>query len=209
MKKKEFLLLMCVLLPLMTTKKVDGQELEVFHINDTRFLCDVFAPLEIKAGQEFRVRVEIYPWQTLEVEGIYVWVYGSIENGEWQYSWQDVTMSKFQYYRVEESFVADVSVAQAGRIYGVVESHYAVAGQQYQLLADFEIARVYGKTYQEYESDYNSLDQNYLALQRDYDSLRISSSNTTTMMLAFLISTIVFIATTVFFALRKPRVKSA
>jgi hypothetical protein len=188
-----------------------AQESHVLHINDGSFYCDVWAPLEAKTEEQFAVTVIIKPWHDLSVENVWVSLEGNIgTNGEWSkwnYTWESMTMYFQIEYKAEKTFLVRSLQSSIGYVHGTIEAHYSALGQPCVLLVDSEITKIYTRTYQELESDNNSLNQSKLVLQSNYNSLQIQLNNVNMGLYAFFATTIAFLATTIYFGVRKPKIK--
>ena len=184
----------------------------VFTVNDGQFVCYVSAPKEAKTEEEFSVTFLIKPWATIAVSSVFVEIYGNIGDGgewtTWNYTWENMDMHVDAEYRAEEEFSvhSDFStIGRVGEVYGRVTAVYDFNGQRFISYSEFEVTKIYSKTYQELTQDYNSLNQTYQDLQNDYNSLK-SSPNANIyqyLTIILIITTLIFVATTVYFARRK------
>jgi len=60
----------------------------------------------------------------------------------------------------------------------------------------------------DWESEYNTLKNDYDGLKSNYDSLQLDMGNLRNLLYIFILTTLAFMGTTVFFAVRKPKTKS-
>lgn len=191
------------------------QQDDVARIHGDDFICDVYFPAEweVKIGEEFSVTFKIHPRLTIAVDRVVVEVYGNIgDHGEWtdwNYTWKDMTMFEDVYYTAIATF--NVSSIPSGiglvcvRITALYQDHF---GAHQDLFANFGITKIYTKTYQEIQEDYNSLNQNYQNLQEKNNSLEASLSLFRIIAIVFVITTVIFTFTTIYFARKKPKVKT-
>lgn len=167
----------------------------------------VKAPEEVKIGEHFSVTFNFNPIATLGIDQIDVMVYGNIGPegnwDEWEDSWTDTSMHSDGTYTKTPSFTA----VKEGGVYGKITAIYNYGDTRYVHQLSFGIAKIRSKTYEELENQYNSLNQNYNTLQNNYNSLETNLNNTRTLIYALIVTTGIFIATTIGFALRKPKAK--
>ena len=211
MKKQISIILISLCMFFQVSNIFATQNVNVFTINDTHFVCEVFAPQDAKIGEEFTIEFLVRPWSTIQVDRIYVKVHGNIGyEGEWSfwnYTWQNMTMYIDAQYRQEKTIFISPLASSVGEIYGEILAVYDWNGQRYVESADFAITKVYPKTYDEMKTEYNSLNQTYQNVQTDNNSLKNNLAFYQNLLSVLAVTTIVFACTTVFFAIRKPKTK--
>jgi hypothetical protein len=164
----------------------------------------VWAPEEIKVGQEFSVIFDFIPIVTLDVQEITVKVsqftpkYLGI-GILWEESWSSTSMLGSLTYTKIAYLTAEKKGSISGYFVALYRDHH---GQEQYSSAIFAITQVRAKTYQELEDD-------RLTLQKNYDSLETDIINTRMLMYALIVTAGIFLATTIYFAVRKPKTKSS
>ena len=211
MKKKYVpFLFICLLMLSFVVVKVESAEPPVVAMGWFDYLSwNVRAPKEVKIGEDFSVIFNLKPQSTLDVDHIDVTVWGVIgwAGGAWD-EWEDSWENTRMYSDVKYTNTASFTAVKDGDVYGRIIAVYDDAwGERHVVEAQFGITQIHAKTYQELIRDYNLLNGSYLALQERYDSLEINLNNTRTLMYTSIVTTIAFIATTVYFAIRKPKAK--
>ena len=208
-KKHVRFLFICLLMFSFMVVKVESAEPPLVAHGGSEYLYwDVYAPLEVKVGEEFSVIFQFRPVFTLDVVHLNVTLYGVIGlGGDWDWwkdGWTDIRMHWDATYTKTAYFTA----VKGGPVGGTILATYDAGGERHLLSVNFGVTQIYAKTNEELESDYDSLNQSYSTLQKNYDSLEINLTNTRTLIYSLVITTGIFIATTVYLAVRKSRVRA-
>ena len=210
MKKKHVpFVFVCLFMLSFAIVKVESAEPPLVANGSSDYLYwDVYAPVEVKIGEEFSVIFQFRPVSTLDVERINVTLYGVIGSGGdwdwWKDGWTDIRMHWDAIY----TKTAYLTAVKDGPVEGTILAVYDDAwGERHLLHANFGVTKIHAKSYQEFESDYNLLNQSYLTLQKNYESLEIGLNNIQNLMFVFIITTVVFIMTTVYFAVKRQKAK--
>ncbi len=216
MKKMILLIIISLFVLFPVSNGFSTQNASVFWMSNGHFLCVVDAPIEAKTGEAFSIGFSIRPVVTIQVDRIFVEVYGNIGyDGNWSYwnyTWQSMTMYESAQYKQEKTtFVRslDFSGESVGGVYGTILAAYDWNGQRYSDSANFAITKVYSKTYSEIMGDLTSLNQTYQNLQIDNKSAKDGLALYQNVSAALVIVTIVLVCTTVFFAIRKSKSKTS
>lgn len=211
--------IICLLMFTSVSVKVKSSDLPLAaSVQDIFLWGNVYASEEVRIGEEFSVVFEIRPLQfeNVDVDYVEVNVYGrGIGWKEWNYSWDNMIME----HGVTYTETAHLSAVADGFVSEYIRWRYFDSwGEVHVLTANFGIAQVHAKPYEELETDYNSLNQSYLTLKTDYKELEsrynIRTSELSTawrLSLLLTVTTIVFIATTamLYVTTRKPKVKQS
>jgi len=220
-KRNVLFLFICLLMFSFVAVKVESAELSLRLEGIADFLrWRVEAYKEVKIGEQFSVTFEFIPFgATLDVVYLNVTVYGdgfdfssgsdswALEpdtSNSWVSSWTNTTMNNGVKY--EKTVYLD-AVEESG-VYGIIDGVYYNGTESYSMYAHFDVARIYSETYQDYqdlEDAYNELNQSFLTLQEKYDSLAANLNNTQLMVYASVVTTVVFIVATIYFAMKKPK----
>ena len=220
-KRNVLFLFICLLMFSFVAVKVESAELSLRLEGIADFLrWRVEAYKEVKIGEQFSVTFEFIPFgATLDVVYLNVTVYGdgfdfssgsdswALEpdtSNSWVSSWTNTTMINGVKY--EKTIYLD-AVEESG-VYGIIDGVYYNGTESYSMYAHFDVAQIYSETYQDYqdlEDAYNGLNQSFLTLQEEYDSLEANLNTTRLMVYASVITTVVFIVTTIYFAMKKPK----
>lgn len=207
MKRKILLLLLCLLMLSFVGVKVDLAEppVELGSGNFCWLWWGVEAPREIKIGEEFPVIFTLRPMVTLDAEKIVVSVGGC--GIDWEYSWENIRMHWEATY-TETAYLTITEEHFGAGVWVIISAAYDDAwGEHYHETVEFRIGRECVKTYQEYQDLERELSWKYSSLQDQYNSLETKTRMAMLGIYAFMATTIVFIATTVYFARRKPKLK--
>jgi len=220
-KRNVLFLFICLLMFSFVAVKVESAELSLRLEGIADFLrWRVEAYKEVKIGEQFSVTFEFIPFgATLDVVYLNVTVYGdgfdyssgsdswALEpdtSNSWVSSWTNTTMINGVKY--EKTIYLD-AVEESG-VYGIIDGVYYNGTESYSMYAHFDVAQIYSETYQDYqdlEDAYNGLNQSFLTLQEEYDSLEANLNNTQLMVYASVVTTVVFIVATIYFAMKKPK----
>jgi len=220
-KRNVLFLFICLLMFSFVAVKVESAELSLRLEGIADFLrWRVEAYKEVKIGEQFSVTFEFIPFgATLDVVYLNVTVYGdgfdfssgsdswALEpdtSNSWVSSWTNTTMINGVKY--EKTVYLD-AVEESG-VYGIIDGVYYNGTESYSMYAHFDVAQIYSETYQDYqdlEDAYNGLNQSFLTLQEKYDSLAANLNNTQLMVYASVVTTVVFIVATIYFAMKKPK----
>ena len=220
-KRNVLFLFICLLMFSFVAVKVESAELSLRLEGIADFLrWRVEAYKEVKIGEQFSVTFEFIPFgATLDVVYLNVTVYGdgfdyssgsdswALEpdtSNSWVSSWTNTTMINGVKY--EKTVYLD-AVEESG-VYGIIDGVYYNGTESYSMYAHFDVAQIYSETYQDYqdlEDAYNGLNQSFLTLQEEYDSLEANLNNTQLMVYASVVTTVVFIVATIYFAMKKPK----
>ncbi len=221
-KKNVPFLFVCLLIFSFVAVKVESAELSVRLSGSADSLWwQVESYEEVKIGEEFSVTFKFLPVGatlddvcinvTVSGEGIIFsgdlnsWTLEPDTTNSWTASWMNTSMSNGVTYKK----TAYLTAVEESGVYGFIEGVYYVGAERHSMHAHFDVARIYTKTNQELNIDYEGLNQSFSTLQRKYDSLETNLSNTQKMIYAFMITTAVFIVTTIYFAVRKAKAKTS
>jgi hypothetical protein len=219
-KKNVPFLFVCLLIFSFAAGKVESTELSARLKGGADFLeWQVESYKEVKIGEEFSVIFkfkpvgatldEVYINVTVSGEGFIfsgdsnLWALEPDTSNSWTASWMNTSMFNGVMYKK----TAYLTAVEESEVYGFIEGVYYVGAERYSMYAHFDVARIYTKTNQELDIDYQVLNQSFLTLQRKYDSLETNLNNIQKMIYAFMITTAVFIVTTIYFAVRKTKAK--
>lgn len=182
----------------------------VVRAQDDNLEWEVRAPLEVKIGEEFSVTFEFHALQTIDLDYVNVTLLGvASPGGGWGVWWNDSWGEMGWYEGVRERKTAHLTAVEECGVHGeILYSYEDTWGEHHFSIGWLDVTEICAKTKQELESDYSSLNQSYATLQKNYDSLEINSNNLKTTMLAAIVATFVFIATTVYFARRRSRAET-
>jgi len=201
---------------LVTTVK-SYQEICTFYSHTDWLAIEVNAPREIKIGESFSVTFLLKPDVTLDVDEIQLSISGNIgyngEWAEWNYTWENMKMYSGADYRATKTFtVSSLSSAanpNIGYVWGKIWASYSdVFGEHYTYWAEFQLTKIYTKTYDEIIVDYNFLNQSYQKLQKENSSLKTSISFYQNLAKAFGIMIVALVFITIYFATRKSKFKT-
>ncbi len=218
-KKNVPFLFVCLLTFLFVAGKVESTELSVRRGSADFLWWQVESSKEVKIGEEFSVTFKFQPFgATLDEVCLNVTVSGggfifSGDSNSWALdpdtsnSWTSSWMNTSMFNGVMYEKTAYLTAVEESGVYGFIEAVYYVGAERHSMHAYFDVARIYIKTNQELNIDYEGLNQSFSTLQRKYDSLETNLSNTQKMIYAFMITTAVFIVTTIYFAVRKAKAK--
>jgi hypothetical protein len=222
LKKVSFSILCFSLLLINSSLVVTAQDTPIFWGQDYYLNYEVYAPTEVKLNETFTVTFLILPKYNVEVNLINIIIYGNIEpDGKWgdmQYSWQNMTMfADVEYNKTKTFNVASIEDGREGRLYAIILANYDYQGQAELYDAGyFKITTIGKGSYNELLDSYNEYMENHYYSNREYGLLKIdynslqSQSNTDSTRFQYLIyfllaTTILFVATTIYFARRKPK----
>ncbi len=221
-KKTVLFLFVCLLMFSFVAGKVESAELSARLSGSADSLWwQVESYKEVKIGEEFSVTFKFLPVGTtlddvclnvtVSGEGFVFsgdsnsWTLEPDTSNSWTASWMNASMSNGVTYKK----TAYLTAVEESGVYGFIEGVYYVGAERHSMHAHFDVARIYTKTIQELDIDYKGLNQSFSTLQSKYDSLETSLDNTQKMIYVFMITTIVFIATTIYLAIRKPKEKTS
>jgi len=219
-KKALFLILCFSLLMISGSFVVNAQNNSVFQGQDDYLRYEILAPTEVRLNENFTVVFLIRPKYNVEVNFIRIIIYGTIDyNGEWDEwsdSWEDITMFSDADYRKEKAFKI-ASVDGEGHLYGIIMATYDYNGQtEIYDVGYFEITTIREGSYDElyasykqYMESHSHSNTEYDILQSNYDSLQsqsgIDSGSSQYLIYLLLATTVLFVATTIYSARRKPK----
>lgn len=201
---------------------VTAQDNPIFWGQDYYLNYEVYAPTEVKLNETFTVTFRILPKYNVEVDLITIIIYGNTEPDgtweAWEYNWQNMTMfADVEYNKTKTFNVASIKDGSEGRLYATILANYDYQGQaELYDACRFEITTIGKGSYNELLDSYNEYMENHYHSNREYDLLKIDynslqpQSNTGSTRFQYLIyfllaTTILFVATTIYFARRKPK----
>jgi hypothetical protein len=222
LKKVSFFILCFSLLSINTNLIVTAQDNPIFWGQDYYLNYEVYAPTEIKLNETFTVTFLIRPKYNVEVDLINVIIYGNVEPdgkwGKWEGNWENMTMfADVEYNKTKTFNVASIEDGSEGHLYGIILANYDY--QEHAELYDagfFEITTIGKGSYNELLDSYNEYMENHYHSNREYNLLKTdyislqSQSNTDPTRFQYLsyfllATTVLFVATTIYFARRKPK----
>lgn len=201
---------------------VTAQNNPIFWGQDFYVEYEVYAPTEVKLNENFTVTFLIRPKYNVTVDLITVTIYGNMQSDgnwdQWEYNWQNITMFADVEYTITKAFnVSSIRFGREGHLYVLILANYYFQGQaELYDAGSFQITRIGQGSYNELVDSYNEYmethyhtNREYGILKLDYDLLQ-SQSNTDSGSSQYLIylllaTTVLFVATTIYFARRKPK----
>jgi hypothetical protein len=222
LKKVSFVILCFSLLLINSSLVVTAQDNPVFWGQDYYLSYEVYAPTEVKLNETFTVTFLILPKYNVEVDLINIIIYGNVEPdgnwGKWEHNWANMTMfADVEYNKTKTFNVASIRDGSEGYLYAIILANYDYNGQAKLYDAGhFKITTIGKGSYNELLGSYNEYMENHYHSNREYGHLKIaynslqSQSNTDLTRFQYLIyfllaTTVLFVATTIYFARRKPK----
>lgn len=203
-------LIISLMLPTLMINRVESVELPIVNQGSFDDLHYIVKALEhIRIGEDFSVVFEIYGTLDLYLSLVQLELYGAPigwgENG-WKDSAENITILEGSTY----TKTANLEATEEGQIFGIITIFFyriSFPADHCTGRCDFRVTEVITKTYEELGDEYDSLNQSYVILENDYDSLKTQMDNTTTLIYIFIITTVIFVTTTGYLAIRKLKVK--
>jgi len=197
MKTIVLLVLPIFLLTLMVSNSIvyATEERKVLSRNYVGLGVDVYAPYQAYPGETVTVRVRVEALQDVKNASVTLFIWGSRSEGysPWGTSFTVLDVTDFPNGTVKEEgydvpIPSDVS---PGLTYGILSIEWSI----------------YRSPSWEDQWDKASFRATYLK-NKDYEDLQITLQSTTTLMYAFLATTIALVISTAYFARKKPKAKN-
>jgi len=170
----------------------------------------IHAPDEIVIEDPFSITIGVQATQDLVIDNFLIKIQDV--GGEMVYE-ETVFKNLFvRSYDVPIKKTIKVSISTEGEYSCFIDIRYTVRGESHLVLASFTLGNVRTIVYDELKNKYSSLEAsyeevafNYNMVKEGYDRVITELANIRNLMYIFLITTIIFVAITVYFAKRKPK----